>query len=132
MALESADDEQVVRLTRAIEERRPETTGAPSVFALAGWRQPKPQTQPRSRAGVSAPDPRALEVVPGPPSAANRAPPRSPWLAVWDSMTPGGDGRVMTPEQAVAFACWARQHGHQRCLVRRKVDGATAHVWRVR
>lgn len=122
--LAKVDDEQVVRLRAAIDEPRPVTRGPATVFDLAG-----PRT-PRARESVSAPDPAALAVVKGPPGPLLQRNPPSPWQAVWNALKPGGDGRAMTPEQAKAFARWARQHGHSGKLTRRKIDGATSHVWR--
>lgn len=120
----SADDEQVVRLRAAVDAPRLVTRGAPSVFDMA-----RPQARPK-RAPVGAPDPASLAIVKGPPGARQRRHPPSPWQAVWDALQPGGDGRAMTPEQAVAFAAWARQHGHAGKLTRQQIDGTTAHVWR--
>ena len=109
-------DTQVVLLTDARKRPTPRTTGAPSVFQ---------QRLPRRTVG--APDPRALRVIPGPPPERKPANPRSPWAAVWDSMTPN-DGLEMTEEQACAFAKWARQHGLR--ITRRRLDGDRYGVWR--
>jgi hypothetical protein len=77
---------------------------------------------------VGAPDPRALRAIPGPPPEPVR-PVRSAWAAVWESLTPGGDGAEMTEEQAEAFARWAREH---KCkITRRRINGDTYGVWRV-
>lgn len=117
-----ADDAQVVLLRSAVGAPRVRTAAARSVFDTA-------RPAPARRSSAAAPDPAALQVVKGPPPP-RRAGPPSAWQAVWDSLQPGGDGRAMTPEQAEAFAAWARQHGHSGKLTRRQVDGATAHVWR--
>ena len=77
---------------------------------------------------VGAPDPRALRAIPGPPPEPMR-PVRSAWAAVWESLTPGGDGAEMTQEQAEAFARWAREH--KRKITRRRINGDTYGVWRV-
>jgi hypothetical protein len=87
---------------------------------------PAPARKPCKRA-VGAPDPRSLRAIPGPPPEPVR-PVRSAWAAVWESLTPGGDGAEMTEEQAKAFASWARMH---KCkITRRRINGDTYGVWR--
>lgn len=80
---------------------------------------------------VGAPDPRSLPTVLGPPPAMI-PPPRSAWAAVYDSLhADGGAGKVMTREQAEAFAAWAR--GHKLKITRRRLQGEYAGmygVWR--
>lgn len=80
---------------------------------------------------VGAPDPRSLPTVLGPPPSV-LPPPRSAWAAVYESLqSDGGAGKVMTREQAEAFARWAREH---KCkIARRRLQGEYAGmygVWR--
>jgi hypothetical protein len=116
-----ADDAQVLILRSALGAPRPATTGAPSVFQ-----------QRVPRAAVGAPDPASLERVSQRPEdfPASSAP-RSAWAAVFDDLVPGGDGVVLTNEQATAFTTWARQHGHTGRLVTRRRNGLQKVVWRV-
>jgi hypothetical protein len=87
-----------------------------------------PVEAPARKRTVGAPDPRALRVIQGPPPEPVR-PVRSAWAAVYESLTPGGDGAEMTEEQAEAFAKWARDH---KCrITRRRINGSTYGVWRV-
>lgn len=125
-AVTEADDAQVVILRDALKAPPVRTSAPASVFSIGA-----PAVQRAAqRQHVGAPDPASLAVVSGPPTGKMRRGPPSAWQAVWDALQPGGDGRAMTPEQAVSFAAWARQHGHSGKLTRCKIDGATTHVWR--
>ena len=81
----------------------------------------------KARPPVGAPDPRSLTRIAGGPPAPMK-PPVSAWQKVYESMESGGDGIVLTEEQARAFCSWGRAH---KCrLSRRRLPGGEYGVWR--
>lgn len=82
---------------------------------------------PVSKRAIGAPDPRALKIIEGPPPEPAK-PVRSAWAAVWESLSPGGNGVELNEEQTKAFVKWGRAH---KCkITRRRINGDTFGVWR--
>jgi hypothetical protein len=86
-----------------------------------------PQKRQRARP-VGAPDPKSLtRISGGPPPPIN--PPVSAWTKVYATLEPGGDGVLLSEEQARSFASWGRAH---KCrVIRRRLPTGEHGVWRV-